>query len=121
MMIAKQDTAQETAARDARALIEGLELPYLIAMRGELDRHIEKRQVEAIQQARVEVQRIAMSVGLPLETLMAGVSDKPPRKRSGKLYRNADGQEWTGHGRKPKWVHDALASGQTLESLLVSE
>lgn len=35
-------------------------------------------------------------------------------------YKNSEtGETWTGRGRQPKWVEAALASGKTLEDLLV--
>ncbi len=37
----------------------------------------------------------------------------PPR------YRDQDGNTWTGRGKQPKWVVAALASGRSLESLLI--
>lgn len=33
-------------------------------------------------------------------------------------YQNAQGQTWSGRGRRPQWMIDALAAGATLESLL---
>jgi len=30
-------------------------------------------------------------------------------------YRNEEGKTWSGRGRKPKWVVEALAAGKTLE------
>lgn len=32
-------------------------------------------------------------------------------------YRDEHGRTWTGHGRRPKWFLDALASGRTPEDL----
>ncbi len=32
-------------------------------------------------------------------------------------YRNAEGKTWSGRGRKPKWIVEALAAGKTLEDL----
>ena len=44
----------------------------------------------------------------------AKASTKPASKSVAK-YRNADGQEWSGgRGRKPRWITEALASGQSL-------
>jgi DNA-binding protein H-NS len=36
-------------------------------------------------------------------------------------YRNPDkaSDEWSGRGRKPKWVEDKLASGKSLDDLLI--
>lgn len=51
-----------------------------------------------------------------------GVIKNKTQKRSGTAnpiprYRNADGQTWSGRGRKPKWVIEALAAGKTLEDM----
>lgn len=32
-------------------------------------------------------------------------------------YRSEKGQTWSGRGRKPRWVVEALAAGKTLEDL----
>jgi DNA-binding protein H-NS len=32
-------------------------------------------------------------------------------------YRDSAGNEWTGHGRRPKWFLDALASGKKPEDM----
>lgn len=43
-----------------------------------------------------------------------------PRAGAGVIrYRDAAGNEWTGHGRRPRWFLDALASGKTAEQLRV--
>ncbi|ABM97191.1 H-NS histone family protein [Methylibium petroleiphilum] len=34
-------------------------------------------------------------------------------------FRDANGNSWTGHGRRPKWFVDAIAAGATPESLSV--
>ena len=52
-------------------------------------------------------------------------SRAPARKTTRKIkpkYRNPKdaSQTWTGRGRKPVWVVDALASGKTLDKLLIS-
>ncbi|MEN9313775.1 MAG: hypothetical protein RIS35_168 [Pseudomonadota bacterium] len=36
-------------------------------------------------------------------------------------YRGPAGQPWSGVGRKPVWVTEAIAAGKTLESFAVSE
>jgi DNA-binding protein H-NS len=38
-------------------------------------------------------------------------------RRSSVMYRDAAGNTWTGRGPRPRWLKDALASGQTLEQL----
>lgn len=34
-------------------------------------------------------------------------------------FHDAAGNTWSGHGKRPNWYKDALASGKTLEDLLV--
>jgi DNA-binding protein H-NS len=34
-------------------------------------------------------------------------------------YRDASGNSWSGHGKRPNWFKDAIASGKTLEDLMV--
>jgi DNA-binding protein H-NS len=48
---------------------------------------------------------------------------KEARKQGGSMvkYRNPDNpaQTWTGNGRKPAWLVEALASGKTLEDFAI--
>lgn len=44
-------------------------------------------------------------------------SKKQPGATSPARYRNKEGQSWSGRGRKPKWVIEALATGKTLEDM----
>ncbi len=43
------------------------------------------------------------------------------RKKRSIKYRNTDNNEetWTGRGRKPTWLVDALASGRKLEDFAI--
>ena len=54
---------------------------------------------------------------------LAGNSEnffKKPRKSAEAKYRDAQsGATWSGRGRKPKWVEDALAAGRTLDDLKI--
>ena len=34
-------------------------------------------------------------------------------------YRDAQGNQWVGHGKRPKWFVDAIASGKTPDDLRV--
>ena len=46
---------------------------------------------------------------------------RPARRRSNRpiKYRDALGNTWVGHGKRPQWFVQALASGQTADDLLV--
>jgi DNA-binding protein H-NS len=44
-------------------------------------------------------------------------------ERGGPVYRNPSNsaETWTGRGRQPKWVRDALAAGLRLEDLTIDQ
>lgn len=50
-----------------------------------------------------------------------GVIKNKTKKQSGAAspakYKNKTGQTWSGRGRKPKWVIEAMATGKTLEDM----
>ena len=73
-----------------------------------------------------KVRKLAHDNGLDISDLMA--ADKPkkttakkPRGKVSPKYKNpANGSEtWTGRGRQPRWVADALAGGKSLDDLLI--
>lgn len=58
----------------------------------------------------------------------AGASSVPAAKKASRgrrrsvgriKYRDGAGNEWTGHGRRPRWFVDALAAGKTREDMAV--
>jgi DNA-binding protein H-NS len=69
-----------------------------------------------------EIYGIAHRLGMTLNDLIGkGVSVKPAKAKVAVQYRNPSdpSQEWTGRGRQPKWVKEALESGKTLDALRV--
>ena len=82
----------------------------------EVDKAIRERQrretEEARDAARARILAIARAAGLPPEQLLDGAATLP-------RYRNPldAAQTWSGRGRQPKWVAEALAAGQTLDAL----
>src|SRR5471030_1573740 len=67
-----------------------------------------------------EIYAIAHRLGMPLGDLMNGTG----RGKIGKVavqYRNPSdpSQQWTGHGRQPKWVKEWLETGNSLNLLRI--
>jgi len=83
-------------------------------------------QQEKLAGARAEIERIAREAGVSVDELLVQAS-KAPRKASAvrkpvaAKYRNpADAsQTWSGRGKRPRWLADALAAGKALESFAV--
>lgn len=79
---------------------------------------IESKKGEALESAKAEIERIAAAAGLSV-TIDAGAKTKRVSKKVAAVYRNPNNakETWAGRGKRPKWVVEALAAGQSLESL----
>lgn len=86
-------------------------------------------QQEKLAKVEQEFVRLAASVGkTPLEIvqgmLPSGQPTKGPRKsKNPPKYCNPENiaQTWTGIGKRPNWVHEALARGVSLESMAIAK
>ena len=113
--------------------ISNLTKKELIALRKKVDRAIESIDARTLDKARREARQLAQSYGLALGDLIEvpkshNKSDTNPKARkpakSGKVapkYRDPANPKvtWSGRGRTPKWVSEALADGATLADLAV--
>ena len=91
--------------------------------RDHVDQALEKLDSRKLDEARAELEKRAKELGVTLNEVMGGAPAKSARKKSKSAskakYRNPDdaSQTWTGRGRKPKWVHDALQAGADISDL----
>ena len=104
-------------------------LPSLLAQKAELDKQIAKAKAEE-KAAVLDQMRSAMEqYGITPEDLFTtakrgrkpGSTNSGERKPVAPKYRNEAGETWTGRGKQPKWVAEALASGLTIEDLLIEK
>jgi DNA-binding protein H-NS len=99
-------------------------LSELRNLQSDIDKEIKNRQQQEVKKAREQIRAIAQDLGVSIEDLLANTSGKPD-KNSGKVaaqrYRNPadDAQTWSGRGRQPKWVVEALAKGSKLEEFRI--
>ena len=83
----------------------------------QVGRRISQLEHAAVDDARRQVEAIARSVGMPLAELI-GSSVRQGRVGRHRYVNPEDpGQEWSGLGRKPKWVAQWLENGKPLEGL----
>src|SRR5437764_871147 len=104
-------------------------LGELKGLQFDIEKEIKTRQQQEVRKAREQILAIAQDVGMPVEALLSAKPGKAGKSgKSGKgqsigsaQYRNPDdnAQTWTGRGRKPKWVIDALTNGKNLGDLRV--
>ncbi|MBI6628699.1 H-NS histone family protein [Pontibaca salina] len=84
---------------------------------------VEKALKDAEKRDRREALKAAESAaaeyGYPLEDLVGGKKGSSARPKAAPKYRNPEKPEqtWTGRGRRPQWVHDALEKGTALTDL----
>lgn len=82
-----------------------------------IDAELERRRIQQINEAAQQIRKIANDLGKSVEEVMtAGTQTKTKGEPK---YRNPDdpSQTWTGRGKRPNWVHEALGRGKELEDL----
>jgi DNA-binding protein H-NS len=88
-------------------------LPELIALRDDLNRQIDARQAAERAESVLKAHEALAALGLtPADLVPARVSRKTPRPVAVKYRRGLD--TWTGRGKQPVWLRDALAAGAAL-------
>ncbi len=96
--------------------LDSYSLNDLKHLKKQIDKAIDTFEERALENARLELEEHAKSLGYTLDQL----TQAKPKKVAAK-YRdpNDSSQTWTGRGRKPAWVVDQLNSGRTLKDLLI--
>ena len=96
--------------------LSGYNLAELKGLHFDIDQEIQRRTRDERAQASARIQALAAGAGIPLDALVKDdAAPGVPR------YRNpADsGQTWTGRGRQPRWIAEALASGRSLDDFKI--
>ncbi len=99
--------------------LDNLDVDELVAITESAQQLIAKKQHQRLYDAYIQFEQIAEESNSTIdEILKAG--EKLEKKRSIK-YRNTENNEetWTGRGRKPTWLVEALAAGRDLEDFAV--
>lgn len=103
--------------------IDNMDLNELEALTKKTQQLIEQKKKEKIDQAYAQLVDIAQAVDMTLEQLIAHGQKKKskPTRKVAPRYRNPKDaiQTWTGRGKQPRWVVDALAKGKKLDDLAI--
>jgi DNA-binding protein H-NS len=97
-----------------------LSIEELQALARDIETEIVTRRAAEKERVLNQMRELAGSLGMTLEELLreerGGVSTAPPK------YRHPDnpGLTWSGRGKRPAWINEALASGKTLDDLVAS-
>ncbi len=102
----------------------------------ELSALIQRERAGKLDEARrtlmAEIEEKAASIGLTPDQLFGQSRNAPEKPKRGKKteqqsapaavkFRSPDGQTWSGRGRKPTWLTQAEAGGQSAEEFRVHE
>ncbi|MEI4471946.1 H-NS histone family protein [Frigidibacter sp. MR17.24] len=100
--------------------LETMELKDLKDLRAKIDRAIASYEDRQKLKAREEVEAFARERGFSL-TELAAVAATKKRRPADPKYANPDNPDdtWSGRGRRPRWVEQALASGRELSDLAI--
>jgi DNA-binding protein H-NS len=117
----------------AKTDLSNYNLAELKGLQFDIEKEIKSRQQDEVRKAREQILAIAQDVGMPVAQLIA---NSPRTKKSGAQkggaqkggaqkgqarFRNPgdESQTWTGRGRQPKWIAEALAGGKSLDDFRV--
>lgn len=119
----------------AKTDLSNYNLAELKGLQFDIEKEIKSRQQDEVKKAREQILAIAQDMGLPVAALIKVNGAKAEGGRSGgksgaknggaqqgqARFRNpADqSQTWTGRGRQPKWIAEALAGGKSLDDFRI--
>lgn len=96
-----------------------LSVDELYAITEDAQQLIAEKQHQRLYQAYVQFEKIAQESDSTISDILEAGA-KLAKKRNIK-YRNTENSEetWTGRGRKPTWLVDALAAGRNIEDFAI--
>lgn len=97
-----------------------LSIPELEALAQDVREEIINRKEAEKQKVLDQMRELAGSIGMTLEELLiAQRGGRGAKAAVAVKYRHPENPEltWSGRGKRPQWVNDALAEGRTLEEL----
>ena len=99
--------------------LEKMSRKELIDLRVQLDKALIKAEKRERQEALKAAEKAAAEFGFSLAELSDGGTVSALKPKANAKYRNpaSPDQTWSGRGRKPQWVHDALKSGAVMADL----
>ena len=99
--------------------LENLNGDEILAITENAQQLIAKKQHQRLYDAYMQFEQIAEDSNATIEEILKA-GEKLEKKRSIK-YRNTDdhSETWTGRGRKPTWLVEALAAGRDIEDFAI--
>lgn len=100
--------------------LETLSLKELRELRGRVDKAIASFDDRRKREVVTKLEEVAREHGFALADLTDAVSSRKRAPVAAKYVNPTDPEQtWTGRGRKPRWLTEALDAGKSLDDLLV--
>lgn len=100
--------------------LDSMNKEELLALKKDVDKAINSFDKRRLNDAISAARKVAQEHGFNLDDLLAGKAGKTRAPVAPKYAHPDDASKtWTGRGRQPFWVRDALAEGKTLEDLAI--
>lgn len=98
-----------------------LDLDDLRKLRKDVDKAISTFRDRQIQAAREELEALAREKGFTLTEVVSAPGRKLRKIGSAAKYRHPENPKltWSGFGRRPRWLTEALEAGKSLDDLKV--
>jgi DNA-binding protein H-NS len=120
-MIAKDRQPEQESYIMAKVNIDKLTYAELSELRDEIDAAMEIRHEEERQAIAEQIEELAYSAGFSSAKEVLGIRATRKSYSVKPKYRNPwnPSETWTGRGRKPRWVVEALGEGHEMEEFLI--
>lgn len=101
--------------------IDALDLKELKELQTQVARAIASYESRKRKEAVAALEESARQHGFNLSDLVESLGTVRKRKPANAKYANPanPSETWTGRGRKPRWIEAALASGKSIDDLLI--
>ena len=86
-----------------------------------LEKEITKRRQETKKEAAKKIKELAKVYQLDLHTLLNGEENTKLLVKPKYQHPDNPQLQWTGRGKQPLWIAELLASGRSLDSLVIDE
>jgi DNA-binding protein H-NS len=131
-------TTNLKGAHMAKTNLSNYNLAELKSLQFDIEKEIKSRQQDEVRKAREQILAIAQDVGVPVADLIAkasggkngggkngggknGGAKKGGGQQGQARFRNPsdESQTWTGRGRQPKWIAEAVSGGKSLDDFRI--
>jgi len=99
--------------------LEKMSRKELLSLRDQVEKALVSAEKKERREALKAAEKAAAEFGFSLAELSGGGTPSAKGTKTKAKYRNpaAPEQTWSGRGRKPQWVHDALKAGKDISEL----